>query len=86
VPKKADTVDAQIKITADNAYDLFVNGAPVGSGNDWHIITTFPLTGAAALHPGANWLVMKVTNFAGPAPPFQNPAALIYKLRVTYTT
>ena len=30
VPKKADTVDAQIKITADNAYDLFVNGAPVG--------------------------------------------------------
>ena len=86
VPKKADTVDTQIKITPDNAYDLFVNAAPVGRGNDWHIITTFPLTGAVALHPGANWLVMKVTNFAGPAPPFQNPAALIYKLRVTYTT
>ena len=86
VPKKADTVDARIKITADNAYDLFVNGAHVGSGNDWNVITAFPLTGMAALHPGANWLVIKVTNFAGPAAPFENPAALLYKVRVTYTT
>ena len=86
VPKKADTVGARIKITADNAYDLFVNGAHVGSGNDWNVITTFPLTGMAALHPGANWLVIKVTNFAGPADPFENPAALLYKVRVTYTT
>lgn len=86
VPKKADTVSARIKITADNAYDLFVNGAHVGSGNDWNVITTFPLTGTAAFHPGANWLVIKVTNFAGPADPFQNPAALLYKVKVTYTT
>jgi hypothetical protein len=50
------------------------------------VISTFQLTGPAALHPGANWLVIKVTNFAGPAPPFENPAALLYKLRVHYTT
>jgi len=79
-------VEARIKITADNGYDLFVNGTPVGSGADWHVITPFPLTGMAAFHPGANWLVIKVTNFAGPALPFENPAALIYKVRVTYTT
>ena len=50
------------------------------------MISTFQLTGPAALHPGANWLVIKVTNFAGPAAPFENPAALLYKLRVHYTT
>jgi len=86
VPRRAETVEARIKITADNGYDLFVNGTPVGSGADWHVITPFPLTGMAAFHPGANWLVIKVTNFAGPALPFENPAALIYKVRVTYTT
>jgi hypothetical protein len=86
VPRRADTVDARIKITADNGYDLFVNGTPVGSGADWNVISTFPLTGTAALHPGANWLVIKVTNFAGPPAPFENPAALIYKVRVHYTT
>lgn len=86
VPKRADTTTSQIRITADNTYDLFVNGTLVGSGNDWNVITTFQLTGAAALHPGANWLVIKVTNLAGPAAPFENPAALLYKLRVHYTT
>ena len=87
VPKRADEpIDARIKITADNAYDLFVNGTPVGSGSDFNVISTFQLTGPAALHPGANWLVIKVTNFAGPAAPFENPAALLYKLRVHYTT
>jgi len=83
VPANADTIDAQIRITADNAYDLFANGTPVGSGNDWGVISTFQ---GVPLHPGANWLVIKVTNFAGPAAPFENPAALLYKLRVTYTT
>ena len=82
VPKRAETITSQIRITADNAYDLFVNGVPVGSGNDWNVISTFPVT----LQPGPNWLVIKVTNFAGPAAPFENPAALLYKLRVTYTT
>ncbi|MGH3141310.1 MAG: hypothetical protein ACRDQE_16405 [Gaiellales bacterium] len=87
VPRNADNpIHAQIRITADNAYDLFVNGAPVGSGNDWTVITTFQLTGAASLHPGANWLVIRVTNFAGPPAPFENPAALLYKLRVHYST
>jgi hypothetical protein len=83
VPTTADTISAQIRITADNAYELFINGTPIGTGNDWNVISTFPVT---ALQPGANWLVAKVTNFAGPAAPFENPAALLYKLRVTYTT
>jgi len=83
VPRDADSVGARIRITADNGYDLFVNGTLVGSGADWTLIDTF---NGLPLHPGANWLVVKVTNFAGPAAPFENPAALLYKLRVTYTT
>lgn len=83
VPKDAETVDAKIRITADNAYELFANGSFVGNGSDWGVITTFH---PVPLHPGANWLVIKVTNFAGPAAPFENPAALLYKLRVSYTT
>jgi len=83
VPRRAETVQGRIKITADNAYELFINGTPIGTGNDWNVISTFPVM---VLHPGANWLVAKVTNFAGPADPFENPAALLYKLRVRYTT
>ena len=30
VPRGPETVDARIKITADNGYDLVVNGTPVG--------------------------------------------------------
>jgi hypothetical protein len=82
VPARAERIRSLIHITADNAYDLLVNGVPVGSGNDWNVISQFPVT----LHPGANWLVVRATNFAGPPQPFENPAALLYKLRVTYHT
>jgi len=87
VPNGATNIQAVIQVTADNAYNAYVNtvgdatGTLIGSGTDWTIISTFPVT----LHAGQNWLVFDVSNDAGPAAPFDNPAALIYKLRVTYT-
>jgi hypothetical protein len=36
------------------------------------------------MHRGQNWLTFDVTNGAGAADPTQNPAGLVYKLRVTY--
>lgn len=83
VPRQAETVHGRIRITADNAFRLYVNGDFVGKGNDWRVIRTFQV---ASLQRGANWMVVKVKNFAGPALPFENPAALIYKLRVRYST
>jgi hypothetical protein len=83
VPRTATAVHGRIRITADNSFRLFVNGTAIGSGNDWTVIRTFQV---GSLHPGANWIVVKVKNFAGPAAPFENPAALLYKLRVRYST
>jgi hypothetical protein len=83
VPRRAESVHGRIRITADNSFRLFVNGTATGSGNDWRFIRTFQV---GSLHPGTNWMVVKVKNFAGPAAPFENPAALLYKLRVRYST
>ena len=43
--KTISTTTNEIKVTADNAYTLYVNGSEIGSGNNWKSVKTyeFPL-------------------------------------------
>ena len=48
----ADVKTAKIAITADQSYDLQINGKPVGSDNDWKTAETYDISGM--LKPGNN--------------------------------
>ena len=52
--------EARIEITADDEYELFVNGRSVGGGRNWRQLDKFEL--APHLLPGLNTLAVKVTN------------------------
>ena len=52
---------ATIHITADNAFELFINGQRVGAGNNWMQPQTFDVT--RLLHPaGTNLVAVRATN------------------------
>ncbi len=48
---------ATLRITADNSYKLFINGSPVGEGNDWRQMGTYDI--AALLRPGRNVIAVE---------------------------
>jgi len=51
---------AQIHITADNQFELIVNGQPVGKGVDWRQMQIHEVTGL--LRKGRNTVAVRVTN------------------------
>jgi alpha-L-rhamnosidase len=65
-------------ITADNAFDLSINGQKAGQSDNYYQPVTLDVT--ALLHAGDNVLAVTATN-VGDAP---NPAGLIAKLRVEF--
>lgn len=70
---------ADIVITCDNEYILYVNGAKVGEGTDWN---TAQALKAVELKPGNNIIAVQAKNTGG-------PAGLIALIKVgdkTYTT
>jgi alpha-L-rhamnosidase len=66
-------------MSADNTFQLFVNGRRLGAGNNFHQFTSINLT--EQLHAGDNCLAVLAIN-AGEAP---NPAGLIGLVRVEFT-
>jgi len=56
----APVKQATLTITADNAYEVYVNGEKVGADGDWYKAETYDL--AVKLKPGANAIAVKVTN------------------------
>ena len=66
VPANRKLERAEIALTADNAYDLYVNGNRVGSNGTWEDVERYA-GGKAALRPGKNRLAVKVANADGPA-------------------
>lgn len=52
--------EAAIVLTGDDAFELFVNGKSVGTGNNWQQPGKFDLTGL--LHAGENRITVKVYN------------------------
>jgi alpha-L-rhamnosidase len=55
---------ATVKVTADDAFELFVNGEKVGSGTGWNVANVFDLKDR--LKPGRNVVAAVVTNATGP--------------------
>ena len=50
----------QIQITADDTFELFVNGRLVGKGEDWHNLAVFDIL--RFLHNGRNVVAVRVQN------------------------
>ena len=71
LPVSANVVSASISVTADNQFELWVNGRRAGSGNNFHETTRFDI--GRWLKPGTNVLAVAAEN-GGSEP---NPAGLI---------
>ncbi|NLH74430.1 MAG: hypothetical protein GX456_15380 [Verrucomicrobia bacterium] len=69
---------AKMAVTADNSFELFVNGSSVGTGDNFHQTYLFEVTNA--LRPGRNVLAVAAEN-GGDTP---NPAGLVAALAVRY--
>ena len=79
------TGDVSLLIAADNSYDAWVNGTPIGSSadeNNFQASTQDSYTVAGTiLHTGTNELKITVKNLAqAEGTPTSNPAGLLYKL------
>ena len=69
---------AEVVMTADNAFELFVNGQSAGQGDNFHTLYTMDVM--ALLRPGSNLLAVAASN--GDTKP--NPAGLIGALSVRF--
>jgi lysophospholipase L1-like esterase len=63
-----------IEITADNRYDLFVNGRHVGAGAEWQKRTKYDIS--PLLVPGRNLFAVRATNDG------EDPAGLVAKISI----
>ncbi len=77
LPPGKSITKAQFDLTADNQFQLFINGKFAGAGTHWRIMQR--LNAAPFLHPGRNILAVLATN-GGSSP---NPAGLLGLLTIT---
>jgi hypothetical protein len=91
VPRSARKVSGVLHITTDNAYQVFLNGKPVGANGPFDFNGPDEATWATifqhTITPKKGWNVLKVRaiNYFGPAEPPDNPAGLIFRLDLSYT-
>lgn len=69
---------ARLTLTADNSFELWVNGQPAGSGNNFNESYGFDLS--RFLKPGTNLLAVTAVNGAD----YPNPAGLIGSLSIKF--
>ncbi len=79
LPENRIIVGAELLITADNSYTLFVNGTEVGSDDSWKEAERFDVS--SHLRNGKNVLAVEAAN-GGSNP---NPAGLLVNLQVQFT-
>jgi len=60
VPKTNPVVRAELRIAADNAYKVWLDGQEVGSGSDWRTLSIYDLEGT--LNPGLHVLAVEGFN------------------------
>ena len=78
LPANRKVVQAMVVATADNAFELSVNGTRAAQGDNWEKPVTADI--AALLRTGENLLTVRATN-GGDLP---NPAGLLLKLRIAF--
>jgi len=77
---------AEILITADNSFSLFVDGAPVGQSpannpDSWETAQGYQML----LSPGPTVFAVQATNLPSALPTLVNPAGLLVAIRVTHS-
>jgi len=60
VPKTDHVVRTELKIAADNAYNVWLDGQEIGSGSDWRTLSDYQLEGT--LNPGTHVLAVEGFN------------------------
>ncbi len=60
IPEGAEVVSAILRITADNSYQVFLNGQPIGQGGDWRVLIEYDVT--RLLTPGSHVLAVSAVN------------------------
>lgn len=60
IPAGHKVNSARLRITADNAYQLFIDGQPVGQGSDWRVLIQYEVS--LFLTPGEHVLAVRATN------------------------
>jgi hypothetical protein len=78
IPQEHAIKKASAIFSADDRFELSVNGKPVGSGDAWQKPTRMDIT--TALHTGTNTLTVQVVN--NPSSGAINAAGLIGKVRI----
>ncbi len=78
VDPAAGLASAHVIMTADNSFELWLNGRRIGRGDNFHLKYAFEVAGS--LNPGANTMVVTADN-GGNQP---NPAGLVGALILEY--
>jgi len=78
MPSDRKVVQARIRLTADDGFQLYVNGEVAGQGSSWQVVSTVDVT--SRLQAGANGVGLEVAN-AGEHP---SPAGVVGRLVVLF--
>ncbi len=78
LPKDGTILNAQLRITADDRFTVWLNGKQLGEGADWHQPAV--INAATALVAGKNVLAVRAENVK--APVTENPAGLTVGLDI----
>jgi len=79
IPPDKDVRSAEVLMTADQSFDLYINGTLKGSGQDWRQVQRFDVSGN--LINGQNLLAVKGSK-GGTTP---EPAGVLLNLRITHS-
>jgi signal transduction histidine kinase len=60
IPRGAQVTSAWLRMTADNSYQLFLDGQPIGSGGDWRVLIEYNVK--LLLPPGEHLLAVIARN------------------------
>ncbi len=80
IPKGAKIKRGDLRITCDDAFEVFINGSRIGAGASWNQTRAFAID-SKLLRSGANILAVRGENKYSNVP--NNPAGLIARLTVS---